>query len=178
MPNATFGGHVPPASRHPQQFSAQITRQPNVGWAEYASVGAVGGGQHRPRGGSGTSVSGGAPTGEASPTIMTSSNGPWKTMENTSVATSTTSNESKPEHPKAGGLNATACKNCRKEANFMCSACKSVHYCSLDCQVSHLSSNGLLWRHSRFANLIVTTLLEMALVTLFRNKRFMLNLML
>ena len=27
------------------------------------------------------------------------------------------------------------CKNCRKEANFMCSACKSVHYCSIDCQV-------------------------------------------
>ena len=28
------------------------------------------------------------------------------------------------------------CKNCRKEANFMCSACKSVHYCSIDCQVN------------------------------------------
>ena len=60
-----------------------------------------------------------------------------------SVATSTTSsilndnNKSEVHHPKAvGPLNATACKNCRKEANFMCSACKSVHYCSLDCQVS------------------------------------------
>ena len=29
------------------------------------------------------------------------------------------------------------CKNCRKEANFMCSACKSVHYCSIDCQVNN-----------------------------------------
>ena len=75
------------------------------------------------------------------------SNGPWKNnaMEtsNSSVATSTTSsilndnNKSEVHHPKAvGPLNATACKNCRKEANFMCSACKSVHYCSLDCQVS------------------------------------------
>ena len=75
------------------------------------------------------------------------SNGPWKNnaMEtsNLSVATSTTSsmindnNKSEVHHPKAvGPLNATACKNCRKEANFMCSACKSVHYCSLDCQVS------------------------------------------
>ena len=62
---------------------------------------------------------------------------------NSSVATSTTSsilndnNKSEVHHPKGvGPLNATACKNCRKEANFMCSACKSVHYCSLDCQVS------------------------------------------
>ena len=31
------------------------------------------------------------------------------------------------------------CKNCRKEANFMCSACKNVHYCSIDCQVRIIS---------------------------------------
>ena len=33
------------------------------------------------------------------------------------------------------------CKNCRKEANFMCSACKSVHYCSIDCQVKFKKSS-------------------------------------
>jgi len=27
------------------------------------------------------------------------------------------------------------CKACQKEANFMCSACRGAHYCSLECQV-------------------------------------------
>ena len=29
------------------------------------------------------------------------------------------------------------CKACQKEANFMCSACRGAHYCSLECQVIH-----------------------------------------
>ena len=27
------------------------------------------------------------------------------------------------------------CKACKKEASFMCSACRGAHYCSLECQV-------------------------------------------
>ena len=27
------------------------------------------------------------------------------------------------------------CKACTREANFMCSACRGAHYCSLECQV-------------------------------------------
>ena len=120
--NPTFGGHVPPASRHSQQpFSAQITRQANTGWLPGSDY-------HRPP------PSGPLPrvaSGEKSPTVMTSSNnGPWKNID------SSTSNLTKDS--LKGLVTATACKNCRKEANFMCSACKSVHYCSLDCQVSYI----------------------------------------
>ena len=28
------------------------------------------------------------------------------------------------------------CKICKKEASFMCSACRGAHYCSLECQVN------------------------------------------
>ena len=34
----------------------------------------------------------------------------------------------------AGGSPAM-CKACKKEASFMCSACRGAHYCSLECQV-------------------------------------------
>lgn len=29
----------------------------------------------------------------------------------------------------------TLCQACKKEANFMCSACRGAHYCSIECQV-------------------------------------------
>ena len=29
------------------------------------------------------------------------------------------------------------CEGCKKEANFMCSACRGAHYCSLECQVTY-----------------------------------------
>ena len=35
-----------------------------------------------------------------------------------------------------GQQNPAVCKACKKEASFMCSACRGAHYCSLECQVS------------------------------------------
>jgi len=35
---------------------------------------------------------------------------------------------------KKTSLTDEKCDNCGKEANFMCSACKGAHYCSLECQ--------------------------------------------
>ena len=118
---SAYGSQVSTASRHPpqQNYSAAITRQANAGWMANQEY-------HRARMASGDK--------SPNPLMMgASTNGTWKPAE-----AAPTSNI--PKDPLKGL--ATACKNCRKEANFMCSACKSVHYCSLDCQVS--SSLSLL----------------------------------
>ena len=119
IPSA-YAGQVSTASRHPSQqnYSAAITRQANAGWMANQEY-------HRARMASGDK--------SPNPLMMASStNGTWKPAE-----AAPTSNI--PKDPLKGLAAATSCKNCRKEANFMCSACKSVHYCSLDCQVSSLS---------------------------------------
>ena len=55
-------------------------------------------------------------------------------MENSAVVEDRGSSESsrRPFGPDV------VCKICKKEASFMCSACRGAHYCSLECQVNNI----------------------------------------
>ena len=46
------------------------------------------------------------------------------------------------------------CKACTREANFMCSACRGAHYCSLECQVG-LHENPFLQAETAAANILL-----------------------
>lgn len=143
--NPTYGGHVPAATRQPPaNFSKPIVRQPNAGWIpapEYHRRHSGDPPQHH------TPVSAGLmsvmkPNGSAfsnslashqqgSAAVVASSGGQDRSH-------SSTLNRAPLESAASNGKMVMVdifCKNCRKEANFMCSACKSVHYCSIDCQV-------------------------------------------
>ena len=137
--NPTYGGHVPSATRQPQAYSKPITRQPNAGWIpsnEYQQRRGSTGGPPPP---TSSTPEGGLPP-------MSSST--WNSMALTGNGQGGLERTSGAPGIRMGGMSTIPleangktimvdifCKNCRKEANFMCSACKSVHYCSIDCQV-------------------------------------------
>ena len=130
-----YGGQVLPAARQPQSFTAApITRQANLGWMPPPEI------QRSQQANLGT---GSRPNSvsnhhNASPAPNSGYERPRSASEQQAAAAA------------GGNPNKTVvmdifCKNCRQEANFMCSACKSVHYCSLECQVrkfSQLSSGA------------------------------------
>jgi hypothetical protein len=171
-----YAGHVPPASRQPAQYSAQIVRQANTRWmpptlvhqqpSDSAAITALHhhhNHQIRNNGSRSHTV-----TSIASSAINNTSNNPipgsWKPSSNSntpntngidvtssvgirsivdeSVRTPGGAAVSDLANALNGGREVQivkgldiSCKFCKKEANFMCSACKGVHYCSLDCQV-------------------------------------------
>ncbi len=142
----TYGGHVPPATRQPQAFSKPITRQPNTGWIPPPEFHRRLSGGHE-----GHQVAGerrGSTPSQSSAGLLSviNNSASWSSMSSTASA-SMASGLSRPlgvplESAAATPSNGKVltvdifCKNCRKEANFMCSACKGVHYCSIDCQVT------------------------------------------
>ena len=56
-------------------------------------------------------------------------------MENSAAASIAEERESSEPSRRPFGPD-VVCKICKKEASFMCSACRGAHYCSLECQVS------------------------------------------
>ena len=126
-----YGGQVLPAARQPQSFTAApITRQANAGWMpppefQRSQQGPVS--NSRPNSVSNLNHN-------ASPAPNSGYERPRSASEQQAAAAAAA------VAAGAGNPNKVVvmdifCKNCRQEANFMCSACKSVHYCSLECQV-------------------------------------------
>lgn len=143
-----YGGQVPPAVRQPLSYApAPITRQPNTSWIP----------PHEYQRGVPPTV---PPPNISRPSSVTnhhsaSSSGspvtsrgyaerPRSAIEHQAASTGTATVAAAAAAAAANSQNKVVvmdifCKNCRQEANFMCSACKGVHYCSLECQVLNVT---------------------------------------
>ena len=146
-----YGGQVPPAVRQPLSYApAPITRQPNTSWlpqpAEYQRPAAAPQTVSRPN--SVSNHHSAAATNSGSPVASRGYERPRSAIEHQASASGTTASAAVAA-AAANSQNKVVvmdifCKNCRQEANFMCSACKSVHYCSLECQVRYFKLLALL----------------------------------
>ena len=148
-----YGGQVPPAVRQPLSYApAPITRQPNTSWmpqpAEYQRVNAAPAPQTLSRPNSVSTHHSAAATNSGSPVAARGyAERPRSAIEHQASAGSAAAVAV--AAAAANSQNKVVvmdifCKNCRQEANFMCSACKSVHYCSLECQVRYFKLLALL----------------------------------
>ena len=131
-----YGGQVPPAVRQPLSYApAPITRQPNTSWLPPPEY------QRRAQPPPQPTIS--RPNSVSNQHSVSSSGSPVASrgyaerprsaIEHQVASTGTTAAAANSQNKVV--VMDIFCKNCRQEANFMCSACKSVHYCSLECQV-------------------------------------------
>ena len=63
-------------------------------------------------------------------------------IENTAVSAAVADDRNNENGRRPFGPD-VVCKICKKEASFMCSACRGAHYCSLECQVKMYIINNV-----------------------------------